>query len=107
MKSIKEFNVTICDCDDMASVTAFQAKYIKQIKKLAEAHPDEVKIIADGKENGGVLVAHLPKKYCKISFGESRKYEMTEEQKAAAAERLRSLRKKANEEDKFTEEGWL
>ena len=110
-KAIKEMNVNICDTDDMASVTVFQTKYMNQIKKLAEKYPEEVKIIKTAKENDGMMVAHLPKKFCKISFGEARvKKELTEEQKAAAVERM----KKAQEakkvklaEKKLEEEGWL
>ncbi len=114
-KAIKEMNVNICDCDDMASVTVFQTKYMNQIKKLAEKYPDEVKIIKTAKENDGMMVAHLPKRFCKISFGEERvKREMTEEQKAAAAERMKKAQeaKKAKleaeriEKEKL-EEGWL
>ena len=114
-KAIKEMNVNICDCDDMTSVTVFQTKYMNQIKKLAEKYPDEVKIVKMAKENDGMMVAHLPKKFCKISFGEERaKREMTEEQKAAAAERMKKAQeaKKAKleaeriEKEKL-EEGWL
>lgn len=110
-KAIKEMNVNICDCDDMASVTVFQVKYMNQIKKLAEKYPDEVKIVKTAKENDGMMVAHLPKKFCKISFGEERaKREMTEEQKVAAAERMKKAQeaKKAKlAEKKLEEEGWL
>ena len=114
-KAIKEMNVNICDCDDMASVTVFQTKYMNQIKKLAEKYPDEVKIIKTAKENDGMMAAHLPKRFCKISFGEARaKKEMTEEQKAAAAERMKKMQeaRKAKleaeriEKEKL-EEGWL
>jgi hypothetical protein len=114
-KAIKEMNVNICDTDDMASVTVFQVKHMNQIKKLAEKYPDEVKIVKTAKENDGMMVAHLPKKFCKISFGEERaKKEMTEEQKAAAAERMKKMQeaRKAKleaermEKEKL-EEGWL
>jgi hypothetical protein len=110
-KAIKEMNVNICDCDDMASVTLFQVKYMNQIKKLAEKYSDEVKIVKTAKENDGMMVAHLPKKFCKISFGEERvKKVMTEEQKAAAAERMKKMqeaRKAKLAEKKLEEEGWL
>ena len=110
-KAIKEMNVNICDCDDMASVTVFQVKYMNQIKKLAEKYPDEVKIVKTAKENDGMMVAQLPKKFCKISFSEGRvKKEMTEEQKAAAAERMKKMqeaRKAKLAEKKLKEEGWL
>ena len=110
-KAIKEMNVNICDCDDIASVTVFQVKYMNQIKKLAEKYPDEVKIIKTAKENDGMMLAHLPKKFVRISFGEARaKKVMTEEQKAAAAERMKKMqeaRKAKLAEKKLEEEGWL
>ena len=110
-KTIKEFNLNMTDVDEMASVTVFLAKHKRQLKALAEAHPDEVKIVADGKKNDYMMVVHLPTKYCKVSFGEVRtKKEMTEEQKAAAAERMKRMQeaKKAKlAEKKLEEEGWL
>ena len=109
--NILEFNINITNVDDMVSVTAYQTKYMNQIKKLAEKYPDEVKIIKTAKENDGMMLAHLPKKFCKVSFGEARaKKEMTEEQKAAAAERMRKIqeaRKAKAAEKKLEEEGWL
>ena len=110
-KTIKEMNVNIVDCDDMASVTVYQAKYLKQIKTLAEKHPDEVTIVAGGDGgNDGMLVAHMPKKYCHISFGERQKREMTEEQRDAAKERAKKMqeaRREKAEAKKREEEGWL
>lgn len=94
-KEIKEFNLNIVDCDDMVSVTAYQAKFIKQIKALAENHPDEVRLMPTGLN--GVLLAHLPKKYVHVSFGERTKREMSEDQRAAAAERLKKAREKKTE----------
>ena len=110
-REILETNVNYVDTDDMASVTVFMTKHKKQIKTLAEKHPDEVQIIAgeDGK-NDKMLVVHLPKKYCHISFGERAKREMTEEQKEAAKERAKKMqeaRKTKLEAKKAEEEGWL
>lgn len=110
-EKILEFNLNMVDVDDMVSVTAYQTKYMNQLKKLAVAHPDEVKIIKEAKENDGMMVVHLPKKYCKVSFGEVRaKRELTEEQRAAAADRAKKMQeaKKAKAEaKKMEEEGWL
>lgn len=110
-KKILEFNLNMTDADDMVSATVYQAKHMNQLKKLAAAHPDEVKIIKWAKENDGMMVVHLPKKYCKVSFGEARvKRELTEDQKAAARERMKKMQeaKKAKAEaKKMEEEGWL
>ena len=112
---IKECNINFTDCDDMVSVTVFQRKHINQLKKLVEAHPDEVKMVADAdKKNNGMAVFNLPKKYCKISFGEARaKREMTDEQKAAASERMKkaqeakAAKRAMAEAENMENEGWL
>lgn len=110
-KKILEFNLNMTDVDEMVSVTVYQAKYINQLKKLAVAHPDEVKIVKEAKGNDGMMVVHLPKKYCKVSFGEVRaKRELTEEQRVAASERAKKMqeaRKAKAEAKKREEEGWL
>lgn len=92
---IYEMNVNTVNVDDMASVTVYESKYINQLKTLAEKHPDEVKLIPTGL--AGVVLAHLPKKYVHVSFGERAKREMSEEQRAAAAERLKKAREKKAE----------
>lgn len=108
---IYEMCVEWVDVDDVVSVTAYQAKYMNQLKKLAIAHPDEVRIIKEAKDNDGMMVVDLPKKYCKINFGEARaKRELTEEQRAAASERAKKMQeaKRAKAEaKKIEEEGWL
>lgn len=108
---IYEMSIGWTDADEMVSATVYQTKYMNQLKKLAEAHPDEVKVIKEVKENDGMMVVHLPKKYCKVSFGEVRaKRELTEDQKVAARERMKRMQeaKKAKAEaKKIEEEGWL
>ena len=92
---IYEMNVNTVNVDDMASVTVYESRYINQLKALAEKHPDEVQLISTGVV--GVVLAHLPKKYVHVSFGERTKREMSEEQRAAAAERLKKAREKKAE----------
>ena len=108
---ILETNVNFVDVDNMVSATVFLKKHMNQLHKLAESHPDEVKIIKEAKENDGMMLAHLPKKYVKVSFGEPMpKKVMTEEQKAAAAERMKKMqeaRRAKLAEKKLEEEGWL
>lgn len=91
-KEIKEFNINMCDCDDLVSVTVYQKKFINRLKSLAEEKPDEVRFVTENED--GTCVFHLPKKYVHISFGERVKRGMTEEEKAAAAERLKIARAK-------------
>lgn len=92
---IYEMNVNYVNTDDMVSVTAYEGRYVNQLKALAEKHPDEVKLIPTGL--AGVMLAHLPKKYVHVSFYESSRKDQSEEQKAATAERLRKAREKKAE----------
>lgn len=92
---IYEVAVNFTNVDDIASVTTYEGRQINQLKALAEKHPDEVKLIHTGL--AGVVLVHLPKKYVHVSFGERAKREMSEEQRAAAAERLKKAREKKAE----------
>lgn len=89
-KEIKENCLNGCDADDNVYVTTFQRKYMNQIEALQEAHPDEVRIIA--RNDNGTMYACLDRKYVHVNFSDRRKREITEEQKAAAGERLRRVR---------------
>ena len=92
---IYETNVNYVNTDDMVSATVYEGRHINQLKALAEKHPEEVRLIPTGLT--GVMLAHLPKKYVHVSFGERTKREMSEDQKAAAAERLKKARDKKAE----------
>lgn len=63
-------------------------KESNRVKEYAEAYPDEVKIVRRNPD--GSIVARIPKRYIRISRPSVR--EMTEEQRAEAAERLRKCR---------------
>ena len=65
-------------------------KYNTKIKKLAEEHPEDVKIRVINPD--GSLVATLPTSYIKISPKRSGR-EMTAEEKEAARQRLMNYRK--------------
>lgn len=70
---------------DFIAVTLTQQKFINKVKKLAESHED-VKILAENAD--GSVFAHLPLNFLKISAPR----QLSEEQKAEAAERLKSAR---------------
>lgn len=93
----KEFNLNIVNTDDLASVTAFQPKLINQLKKLVEEYPDEVRMVANNKN--GTCVFYLPKSFCHVSFSKRTRKEMTDEQKAAAAERMKKYHESKKVED--------
>lgn len=92
MADFKETNIGCLDVDDFATFCSSERKWINKIMKLRDARPDEVKIIEYPDDNNGVLLAHVPKSWMKIS--PPKKVNWTEEQRAAAAERLNGARKK-------------
>ena len=90
MADIKE---TVFECSGdfpHATITSNEQKWANKIKKLAEQHPDEVQIICLPENNDGYVLAHVPKKWMKLSPPRAVNY--TEEQKAAMAERLAKAR---------------
>jgi hypothetical protein len=70
---------------ETATVTFCQGRYVSKIKKLAEQYPDECEIVAENPD--GSIMAHIPTKWVKISRVVR---EMTDEQRAEQAERMRS-----------------
>ena len=66
-----------------ATLTLSQGRYITRIEKLAEKHPEECIIEARNKD--GSIVAVVPVSWIRIQPPNK----MTDEQKKAAAERLR------------------
>ena len=70
---------------------------INRILKFAEQRPDEVKIIAMPENNDSCLYCVVPSSWLKITPPAKR--EFTEEQKAAAAERMANARKNRKKEE--------
>ena len=75
-----------------AEISTNECAWVNKLLKLADAYPDDIRIIAHPDDNYGVLLVELPKSWFKIS--PPRKRTLTEEQKAAAAERLKNARQK-------------
>ena len=73
---------------DTFTVTAAERSSITMLRRLKEAHPDEVEIVAENPD--GSLLAHLPYSWMRIV--PKKKVVMSEEQRAEAAERLRAAR---------------
>lgn len=78
--------------DDCAVFSSSETKWINKMLKLQQEHPNDVKIIYHPDDNHGMLYAHIPKKYLKISPPRQMNY--TDEQRAAMAERLSAARNK-------------
>lgn len=96
MADCKETCVGYTDEDEAAVFCSSERRWINKILRLSGQHPDEVKIIHYPEENGGMIYAHIPKNYIKIS--PPRQVDYTDEQRAAMAERLAAAREKKVEE---------
>ncbi|MBO5550979.1 MAG: hypothetical protein J5966_03385 [Lachnospiraceae bacterium] len=73
---------------DTITATINQRKFKNKLQHYAEIYPNEVRI--DKINSDGSMLCHFPAKYLHIS----RPRELTEEEKAAAALRLKGIRKR-------------
>lgn len=78
--------------DKVMWVSSDQQKIINRVRKLAEAYPDEVTIKRQPETNDGCIYATMPAEWLKLS--PPLKREMSDEQKAELAERLKKARAK-------------
>lgn len=84
----KETSCSMLDIDDYAVFYSAERKWITKIQKLAETHPGMVKIVP---HDDNTIDAYIPKSWFKIA--PPKKVNLTEEQRAARAERMKMLRK--------------
>ena len=89
MADFKETCVEYIDLDKHATFCSSERKWINKIIRLHQSHPEEVEIICVPEDNEGVILAHIPKSWLKIS--PPKKMNLTEEQKAERAERMRKM----------------
>ena len=92
-----DFNETACDylsCDKHATFCSSETKWINKIRKLKEQYPNDVEIQVQPEDNQGMILAHIPKSWFKIS--PPRKREMSDEEREAAVKRLAEARAKRN-----------
>ena len=90
-----EVGITALRSEEIAEIYTSDNVYLTKFKKLIEANPDTWKIVrvverSDGTVSGVMLQA--PKKCLSFRASEKTGRIMTDEQKAAAAERLRAAR---------------
>jgi len=90
MADFKETCVEYLDVDSHATFCSAERKWINKIMKLKEAYPDEVEIQEYPENNCGNILVHIPKSWLKIA--PPRQVNFTEEQRAAAAERMAAAR---------------
>ena len=86
----KETAINYLNIDEYATFCSSEKKWINKILALHEKHPDKVEIKHYPENNGGMIYAHIPKKWIKVS--PPRQVNYTDEQKAAMAERLAAAR---------------
>ena len=92
---MNEFAIEWVKGAEYAGVTVPSGTALKsKLLRLAEEHPDEVKIMAENDD--GSIFAHIPVRYIKISPPKK----MSDEQKEAASERFKQMwRDKQERED--------
>lgn len=88
MTDFKETVVGYIVGEKQASFCSSEKKWINKIIKLKESHPDDVHIDYYPEDNNGTLLAHIPTKWLKVSPPR----QVSDEQRAAAAERLKAAR---------------
>lgn len=91
MADFKETCIEYIDVDKHATFCSSERKWINKIYKLKAQYPDDVVIEVSEEENDGMIIAHIPKSWMKVSPPAKRNF--TEEQKAKMAERMRSIHK--------------
>lgn len=89
---MKETSFDWTDADDIAYFTSSEQKWINRLLRYASEKPEEVRILKRPEDNGGYMMASVPKSWGKIA--PPKKHTMTDEQKRAASERMRKLRLK-------------
>lgn len=74
--------------DKTATMYTSERSRINELIRLREQYPDLVEIVAENKD--GSIVVHIPAEWMRLR--PKRKCNLTEEQRAAAAERLRVVK---------------
>ena len=83
-------------CDqEQAFFSSDEAKWIRQIRKLRAAYPDQVTILAEPETNDGCIYCSLPASTLKIKF--PRAYSEEQREKMAANMAKVRLARKPNE----------
>lgn len=78
------------DGGETFTVTAAERSSVAMLRRLKATRPDEVEIVAENED--GSILAHLPYSWMRIV--PKKKVVMSEEQKRAAAERMRAARER-------------
>ena len=88
---MRQIETAVCyDERKIAFFSSDERRWITKIRKLAERYPDECQITVQPEGNDGCINAKFPASWFRVA--PPRKMNMTDEQKAAMAERLRRMR---------------
>ena len=80
---------------DKAFVSTDEPKWHRALRAYAEEYPDQVEIRYHPETNDGNMIATVPVKWVKIK--PPKRVNMTDEQKAVLAEKMRNLNAKSGE----------
>ena len=80
-----------------AYVSSDERKWINRLRNLAKDKPEECVIMKQPEDNGGFIYGKVPQKWVRIT--PPRVHELTDEQKAKGAERLRIYREQRKAEN--------
>ena len=90
MADLIETSIEYVTVDNHATFCSGERKWVTKINKLKEQYQDEVQIIQSPESNGGIILAHIPKSWLKVS--PPKKVNMTEERRQQLAENLKKAR---------------
>lgn len=90
MEIIRETVYEHIDGNDTFTITACERWSINMCKRLKEKYPDEVEIVHENED--GTLLVHMPYKWMKVK--PPKKMNLSEEERAIRAERLKGFRNK-------------
>lgn len=85
----RETSIEYLSCNDHATLYSSEAKWMRKIKQLQSDYPNDVQIMNETSES---MVVHIPKSWLKVT--PPRKMTLTDEQRAAAADRMTKARQK-------------
>ena len=67
MAELKETVFECVDVDNQATFCSGERKWINKILRLKEKFLDEVEIVCGPDDNDGIILAHVPKSWLKVS----------------------------------------
>ena len=97
-----EVGINYTDRDEHAFFSANERRHVNNILRLAKEYPEEVIIKQIPEENGGHILAWIPKRWIRIS--PPRKMEYTDEQRAELSARAKANFGKNYEDEEILDE---